>query len=307
MNKISNTRSAWLAVILFPILVSACSVSLQSTASPNLTRSTSIQFATPSITVTPTTEPVALTTFPISTSTPFPFPTMSSQERETYLLDYFKGLDECRFPCWLGITPGVTTFSEFQPIIQHLGLRYSPKNFNTNYRQQVTLGGLDYDSKQVLNRITLIIEPGGTISGVEGILHAYLNPVSFSTTWNTLDIKEVLLNYGMPSMISILTDYNDATNRIGYSIQVYYFEQGFAVYYNGGADYQNGVNICPHLKNYQLITVSFSLQAPPFKGKANSPQGSYAELDTEIGMNELYALFTSQKDACLKVSAGKFK
>jgi hypothetical protein len=85
-----------------------------------------------------------------------------------------------------------------------------------------------------------------------------------------LDIRQLLLSYGVPSSISIETDYNDAAGRVGYSVGIYYIDQGFAVFYGGGADYQDKVNVCPYLTNYQIITVSFSLQVPPFKEKTES-------------------------------------
>lgn len=248
-------------------------------------------------------------------STPTPSPTqtpdlrltLSPQERETYLLEYFTDPGECKLPCWLGITPGVTTFSEFQATIEWLGLNYSPKYVNQKSKQQIELGGLDYESKLVLNWITLVVEPDGIISEVEGELHAYLDPESFATTWDTLDIQQVLLNYGMPSSISIITDTNDVTDRVGYSIRVYYLEKGFAIYYGGGTDFQDEVSICPYLKNYQLITVFFLLQAPPFEEKTSGFKGFYTELDTGLSVSELYTLFTDQKSSCLKVPADKFK
>lgn len=258
------------------------------------------------------TSTVTATASPTETATFTPpqaglHPTLSPQERENYLLEYFENPGECKLPCWLGIIPGVTTFSDFQATIEWLGLNYSPKYLNQKSKQYIELGGLDYERKNVLNQITLAVEPGGMISEVEGELHAYLDPVSFATTWDTLDIQQVLLNYGIPSSISIITDTNDVTDRVGYSIRVYYLEKGFAIYYGGGTDYQDEVSICPYLKNYQLITVFFLLQAPPFEEKTNDPQGFYTELDTGLGMSELYTLFTDQKSSCLKVSADKFK
>jgi hypothetical protein len=288
-----------LGLSLFLAQASACGGSLQPDPSPNPMTPTSMQFVIPTVTAALTSKP--------ATITPPPLPTMLPEERETHLLEYFNNPGECKLPCWLGITPGITAFSEFQVTIQQLGLRHSPATLNLSRRQKVELGGLDYESKQVLNDITLIVEPGGVISEIEGILHAYLNPANFSETWNTLDIKQILLDYGTPSSISILTDYNDAAGRVGYSIQVYYTEQGFAVYYGGGTDYQSVVNICPHLKDYQLITIAFSLQAPPFEEKADSPQGFYTELKTEFDIDELYALFTDQTGSCLKVPSDAFR
>lgn len=314
LPKWNNTRNSEamkkkiipiLILIILSVQVSACGAIPQPTTSPAPMTPTPTKFRFSTATKTATSVPAILN--PTSKPTSDLRAALSPQEREDYLLEYFENPGECKLPCWLGITPGVTTFSDFQATIEWLGLNYSPRNFNQKSKEHIELGGLDYESKKVLNRITLAVEPGGMISEVEGELHAYLDPVSFATTWDTLDIQQVLLNYGMPSSISIITDTNDVTNRVGYSIRVYYLEKGFAIYYGGGTDYQDEVNICPYLKNYQLITVFFLLQAPLFEEKTNDPQGFYTELDTGLGVSELYTLFTDQNHSCLKVPADKFE
>lgn len=299
-------------LILLSTQVSACGTYLQHIPSPVPATATSTKVVAPTVTVAATLEPATLTLTPTlissSTFTPDPRPTMSPEGRESYLLEYFTSPNRCELPCWLDITPGVTTFAEFQATIYHLGLNYTPKKFfNPKFKQQVTLGGLDFDSQFILNRITLLVEPDGVISGVDGDLHALHNPSGFALTWASLEIRQVLLAYGMPSSISIVKDYNDAAGRVGYSVEVYYQEKGFVVYYNGGADYQNGVSICPHLKDQQLINVAFSLRTPPFQEKENTLPSFYTELDTGLSVDELFTLFTDPKAPCLKVSADILK
>lgn len=302
---------AILAVILLCNQISACGVSFEPNLSLTPVSPTFVKVIAPAVTATETLEPVTFmpspTVFLTLTFTPDPQPTLSAQERESYLLEYFTSASQCELPCWLDITPGVTSFAEFQATIHHLGLRYSPKNFNPKSKQQVKLGGLDFDSQFILNRITLIVEPDNVISGVDGDLHALHNPSGFAITWDSLDIRQVLLAYGMPLSISIITDYNDAAGRVGYSVEVYYPEKGFVIYYNGGADYQNGVSICPHLKDEQLVNVVFSLRASPFREKENTLPGFYTELDTGFSLNELYALLIDEKGSCLNMPADKFE
>lgn len=303
-----NKTSFALLLLLLLLQVSACGINDQPT--PSLTPVISTEVSKSATTSAATVEPATLTPtptiIPSLTFTPDPRPTLSSQEREAYLLEYFSNPSECKLPCWLGIIPGTTSFAEFQATIHHLGLNYSPRKLDLKSRHQVSLGGLDLESRNVLNRIILNIEPGGTIGSVEGILHAYLDPESFATVWETLDIEQILLNYGKPSSISILTDYNNVAGRVGYTIRVYYIEEGFAIYYNGGADYQDETKICPQLKDYQLITVAFSLQSPPFKEKISASRSFDTELDTGLSMDALYELFTDPTGTCLKVPADLF-
>jgi len=290
---------------LILLLISSCGVYSKQDHSPTSTIAIQTKISSPTVSATATFTPATIT--PDPTLTQSLIPTLTPKEREVYLLEYFRNIEDCKLPCLLGATPGITTFSEFQARMQLLGVKNSPVNLNLQQKQKITLGGLDFDSKQVLNRITISVESNGVISEIEGDLHAYLNPIGFSESWDVIDIRQLLLNYGVPSSISIETDYNDVAGRVGYSISVYYIDQGFAVHYGGGTDYQDIINICPYLTNYQILTVVFSLRAPPFKEETNSSKGFYTEFDTGLSVDELYSLFTSQAKSCLMISSDKLK
>ena len=292
---------------LILLLVSGCSVNGQQGIGNTSTIPEETKIISPPIVATATFLPEIVT--PPQTPSHEIIPTLTHNERENYLWEYFRNKKECKFPCFLGVIPGTTTFSQFQANMRPLGIKNSPIDVSSKKAQEITLGGLDFDSKQVLNRVNLIVEPGGIISEIEGILHAYINPIGFSEAWDILDIKQLLLSYGEPSLITINTDYNDVEGRVGYSIDVYYLEQGFAVYYNGGADYEDTVKICPHLSDYQLITIGFTLQLPPFEKQENaySTKNFYTELDTGLSTKELYTLFSDSSISCLLVPSNKFK
>lgn len=292
-------------VVLISIVLTSCGESMEQNNTPTGAVAVQTKIAFPSATASFTLAPATNTVNPTMTQN-IP-PTLTREERESYLLDYFKSNSDCNFPCWLGAIPGETTFTEFQATLQVLHIVYSPPNPNIQRRQKVELGGLDYKTKEVLNNITLFVEPDGKISKIEGVLHAYLNPITFAEVWGAIDIRELLLRYGIPSSISIKTDYNDIAGRVGYSIGVFYVDQGFAVYYNGGTDYQSTTSICPFLKDYQLITIGFSLQAAPFDDEQETTPTSLTELDTGLGTNDLYDIFTAENMSCLRVSSDKFK
>ncbi|TLM99733.1 hypothetical protein FDZ73_21210 [bacterium] len=110
---------------------------------------------TTTATIVPATLTPTRTIIPSLTFTPDPRPTFSPQEREAYLLENFLNPGKCKLPCWLSIIPGVTTFAEFQATIRHLGLNYSPGKLDLKSSHQVSLGGLDLESRNVLNAIIL--------------------------------------------------------------------------------------------------------------------------------------------------------
>jgi hypothetical protein len=292
-------------IVLLPSALSSCSASMEKNNTPTKAVEVQTKIVIPSATALFNPPPVTLT--PTSLGHQSLTPTLTSDESESYLLDYFENDGRCKLPCWLGATPGETAFTEFQTTLQFLNIAHSQYNPAAQQRQKITLGGLDFKTKEILNDITLFVEPDGKISEVEGVLHTYLNPTNFAEVWDVMDIRNLLLSYGTPSSISIMTDYDDVTDRVGYSIGVFHIDQGFAVYYNGGADYQPTTNICPSLKDYQLITIGFTLQAPPFQEEKDTTPTFLTELDTGLSTNDLYDILTDENKICIEISSDKFK
>lgn len=54
---------------------------------------------------------------PTDSFTPTPVVTLSPSQAESRFLDWFKGSPVCRFPCWAGIVPGITSWDEAIQII----------------------------------------------------------------------------------------------------------------------------------------------------------------------------------------------
>ena len=299
---------------LIAFVMSGCSTSVKNIDAPTSehngipTSTIAFQPTKSSLTAINSPTPLPITVTPTGSNMTIDLtPTLTPNEREAYLLKYFSTETGCKFPCWLGATPGVTSFREFQLTLQRLGIKTSPIDVNPNQKQEIKLGGVDFDSKEVLNRITIVVESDGIISEVEGVLHGYLNPREFAESWDVIDIKHLLLDYGVPSNITVKADYNDSTGRVAYSIGVIYVTQGFAVYYNGATDYQSTTNICPNLSSYQIIAIVFSLQAPPFKEASNSVESILTELNTGLSVNDLYTLFTGSTRPCLIISSEELK
>ena len=72
---------------------------------------TSTTTRTPTSTQTRLPRPTA-TSQPTKTATPTKYPTLDSQGRLNFVLQELKTNGGCQLPCWWGITPGKTTWSE---------------------------------------------------------------------------------------------------------------------------------------------------------------------------------------------------
>ncbi len=95
-----------LLILSFQILV-ACSKRDQ----PELVESTSVVENT-EVVITPTSIPTLA-----PAPSPLPVPTFTSQEKTDQIVELQKDNGGCTYPCWWGITPGVTTWEEADRIL----------------------------------------------------------------------------------------------------------------------------------------------------------------------------------------------
>jgi hypothetical protein len=54
------------------------------------------------------------------TSTPTPAPTLLPEESQKKFQEWLQGSEECRLPCWAGITPGETTWEQARRMIERV-------------------------------------------------------------------------------------------------------------------------------------------------------------------------------------------
>lgn len=92
--------------------------------------------SSPMVTLTPTQRPTptpepSLTPVidPTSTSTPRPVVTLTKDEARG-ISNVLEGTTSCKLPCWLGLTPGVSTFSDIHNFVATLGIDFREEEYD---------------------------------------------------------------------------------------------------------------------------------------------------------------------------------
>lgn len=102
----------------------------------------------------------------------------------------------CSFPCWMGITPGETTASEAEEMLDQLVHRYAQKGIEITYTKDFasnTYGDKDY--------FYYVLTPGSEIFiGLYRDDSVYEIYIVFL---NTPTVSEFVANYGVPNRVGV--------------------------------------------------------------------------------------------------------
>lgn len=116
---------------------------------------------------------LSLTITPDRTHTPVPIVTLTKDEAKS-IINVLEGAPSCKLPCWLGLTPGVSTFSDIQGFAAKLGMYF----FEDRYNQEE-----DMALFHVTNSENYKENP----SNMEG------NPTSVEVYWQDGVIKSIVI------------------------------------------------------------------------------------------------------------------
>jgi hypothetical protein len=113
MGIMNSKNVICLLTVLFLQILVACSKNIQ----PVIVENTPITKNTIAV--------MTLTPFPTFTPSPnpIPFPTLTAQEKIDQVVKLKKDNGGCTFPCWWGITPGVTTWEEAERILSPIAVK----------------------------------------------------------------------------------------------------------------------------------------------------------------------------------------
>jgi hypothetical protein len=142
-------------------------------------------------------------------------------------LESFFGDTSCSWPCWQGITPGVTTNSEALRKLQDSPLVYS---IQTQERNGV--GGANWFWKN------------GATQPVKGNLAWWQDGIVSSIGLSAspvIPLEEILKKFGPPEKIGVSSDLIEGPPRQWF-VTLFYATKGFAVQYNPDRD-ENEKNI----------------------------------------------------------------
>lgn len=308
-------------MIVLCVLLLGCTTYNGVPVSPTVSGA-SVDTIVPSRTVLPT---VTYTITPSLTSTPFlptstptptptmPFtspPTMTTEERQSFTQELFRSNFGCKLPCWWGITPGITPWSEVDAFLHHLGAVFGSNALADGSIYHGT-GGFDFEAPDyiIVNSIGFL-ERESIIDLINIRSDGYSNPVAFQEQWARYSPQQIMKEYGIPSRVWLESASSGPVTEgriAGYTLWVFYDQFGFLILYNGYGEFEPVFHFCPRFENGQDIrAIEMYLQSPdnssPIEKTAGiigfvpAPYPHVQTIDDAAGLSvaELYQLFIQE-------------
>lgn len=208
-----------------------------------LIQASSPQVDPPSL-VPSSTAPLATPTPQRIMATPGPLvQTVSSEERFTLLRELALTQGECRLPCWLGIRPGLSRWSEVEKFVNYLNDDLDKKRQGEDGEYSFSISARDLETR--------IYGRAGAVDDVLSYLEFHLSTSeivdveAYHQTWRLLDPYHLFVEYGAPSQIWLSSLSWTRETRVGYELWLFYEEQQFMVFYNATILHQPVYEFCP--------------------------------------------------------------
>lgn len=224
------------AMLFLVIILVACAlqnpltdqaVGIKSLQSPTLAKSTKSGFSQ----ATPTLNNLISTNLtPEQLLTKTVEPTRVIQDQRTYILDLIRTNANCKFPCFLSITPGQSTWEMAKSFILSTGAKYSDKIESDGIHHFT-----GYDTKDL--QIPLDIEyldVNGVVEYISGGIGDLGNISTTGVDWTPYKINTILSTYGIPTKILIdIYKPIDPSSTTAYELWLIYDNLGFMISYGG--------------------------------------------------------------------------
>ncbi|NLF43866.1 MAG: hypothetical protein GX587_14325 [Bacteroidales bacterium] len=261
----------------------------------------------------------------IEISTQTPYPSMSKIEKENWLIKQLSSGDICKFPCFLGISPGKTIWKETVENLEFLfgesvNEPFKPIEPIPNYSLYfVDLSFFGTEKEKISYNDLLFYIKDEKIEGYNIILRSEIlnknNPNSFMNLLKSMSIEKTLNRYGIPDKIYIACNYPQSeVNIFSYTIFLIYQQDKLIFSYSGTGKISGEIySICPKYiipkdtieESIEIFVVSEQgisdlEKVSKFKNNIISP----VEIKEATGMdkNDFYQLLSNDdKKSCFEV------
>lgn len=196
----------------------------------------------------------------VSTTSVLLSPMVDQEKRMTNLVELLNTNGGCDLPCWWGISPGQTLWSNAKQFLLSIGA-----NIYSNYEFSKLVHSTPNFDEPVIkvsdnqpgyndNRI-YFIEKDKIVEQVYINADGWTNPKIFQSHWQSYMPRQILGKYGLPERIRVYTNSTSMGDRHSYDLWFIYDTKKFAIRYDGILQINNGNNfeICI-TKNGQEIT-----------------------------------------------------
>ena len=208
---------------------------------------TRIEVIPPSRTPPPTVQPTRTLTFT-------PIPTLSAQDALEAFTNLIEEDNECKLPCWLGVTPGQTKFEEVENIFsQFMSIAHTDfssqwafiRVFFPNFEAPI------HDVATEINpaengKVTRILVSAGAYQDINGP-RDYSNP-EFQQLWQRYLVPGIFTTHGPPEKIFLDTTriVADTAGPYPFVLWIVYPQEGFLIRYQGvNSKIGDAIRICP--------------------------------------------------------------
>ena len=287
-------------------------VSAESTGSPVPSKTAS---PTATNTMTPSSSHTLVPSTPTPTITPTmtstSLPTLTEEERLTFTQELFRTNAGCKLPCWWGVIPGVTTWSEVEAFLGYMGAISGIYALDDGSIYHGT-GGFDVHSLEgvIANNIGFL-EREGLIELINIRSEGYSNPAAFQEQWALFSPQRVIEEYGVPSRVWLESNSGGPVTKgraAGYTLWIFYDQLDFLILYNGYGKFEPTLHFCPRFENGEDIRfLKMYLQSPdnpnPIEETAGiigleiDPYPNVQSIEEAAGISttEFYTLFTQEE------------
>lgn len=236
------------------------------------------------------------------TLTPTISPTLTSEERQIAVRELITTNGGCSLPCWWGILPGKTSWTETEQFLNHLGVRVGSEpgtDIGTIFHGT---GGFDFSEIRIYNYVGFE-ESKGVVETVYVDGDGSSNTIDYQSIWAQYAPSQIMGSYRKPSRVWVYSsslNYGNAGTS-GYMIWIFYDNLGFMIRYEGKVEYDPIYHVCPKLEGGAIFDMRLLLQAPdnplPLEREdafVQPEKASIKSIENAAGINidEFYRLFT---------------
>jgi hypothetical protein len=221
--------------------------------------SESVDFiATTSLPVSPSTQ----TTTPTPMKTPLFVNTLSAQQREDFVWETLTNSSNCNLPCWWGITPAESTWTETEQLLQYIGVRIGASpGYDPNTIFHGT-GGFDFEGISIKNSFSFQ-EDNGVVDAILARSDGYNDLEEFGMLWANYSPQKIVMTYGIPDRVLLTVPSSFSSVYRGYYLWLFYDKTGFMIRYHGQVLDMPILHICPRFGDDGYISqIEIRLQSP---------------------------------------------
>lgn len=242
MIALNHNLRILLLIFLIGVCANSCSTSPETTST-----------ATKAIVKDTQTESPSETEI-IHTPSAIIYPTLSLKDSKEQITALINNNGNCQLPCWWGIIPGESFWTDVEPYLKTLADDIVLVNGQILHKYgekipvdvYIFIKKLDDYSENV--RVAFAVNPEGLIEEIAA--NEPLTQVNFT-------ISQLLNEYGKPEDVKINLTTEFAEGGVYYWIALLYPEEGFGAFFKGeGEEMENKMRVCPEETGPYLIMVS---------------------------------------------------